>query len=363
MIQSLMDKCHTHFYQHKNVSAAELFTKISEFCEANGVDIDRYGEGEFIQKFEQKIADLLGFEKAVFFATGTMAQSTALQIACDKRRNHIVAMHPSCHIFKHERQGYQIYNRFKILPLGTAYATWNKADLEAWPDEISACVYELPMRVLGGQLPSWDELQELKEHCAEQDIHFHMDGARLWEAAAYYGKSYAQIAAGFDSVYVSLYKGVGGLGGSMLLGDEKMIDMATVALQRQGANLYTRLPYIASAAMNFDDKIALMPRYFERTKQIYKMLAGYEKIKLNPPAPQANMFHMHLPVSSERATEIRDKIAEQYGVWMFGGVEDTELENNCKREWYVGDALLNLPDDEFLKVMDYFYQELTILSA
>ncbi|PCI88942.1 MAG: hypothetical protein COB24_00250 [Hyphomicrobiales bacterium] len=41
---------------------------------------------------------------------------------------------------------------------------------------------------------------------------------------------------------------------------------------------------------------------------------------------------------------------------VLGGVEDTELENNCKREWYVGDALLKLPDDEFLKVMDHFYQ-------
>lgn len=363
MSHPLYDKCHIHFHQHENISAAELFAQMSEFCTANEVDIDTYGEGEFIQKFEQKIADLLGFEKAVFFATGTMAQSTALQIACDKSRNHIVAMHPSCHIFKHESQGYQIYNRFKILPLGTPYSTWNKSDLEAWPDEVSACVYELPMRVLGGQLPRWDELQELKAHCKTHNIHFHMDGARLWEAAAYYGKTYKQIATGFNSAYVSLYKGVGGLGGSMLLGDETMIEMASMALKRQGANLYARLPYIVSAAMNFDEKIARMPQYFARTKQLYKLLSRYEKIKLNPPAPQANMFHMHLPVSSEKATEIRNDFAEQYGVWIYGGGEDSALENSCIREWYVGDNLLNLADDEFLKIMDDFYQKLTIVSA
>ncbi|PCI88941.1 MAG: hypothetical protein COB24_00245 [Hyphomicrobiales bacterium] len=108
MLHPLYDKCHTHFYQHENVSPADFFTQMSAFCAANDVDIDTYGEGKFIQKSEQKIADFLGFEKAVFFATGTMAQSTALQIACDKRRNHIVAMHPTCHIFKHERQGYHI---------------------------------------------------------------------------------------------------------------------------------------------------------------------------------------------------------------------------------------------------------------
>ena len=358
MSHPLYDKCHTHFFGHKNQSAAELFERMSEFCTANNVDIDTYGEGEFIQKFEQKIADFLGFEKAVFFVTGTMAQSTALQIACEARKNNIVAMHSTCHIFKHERQGYQIYNRFKILPLGTAYTTWTKADLDAWPDEIAACVYELPMRVLGGQLPSWDDLNELKAHCAEQNIHFHMDGARLWEAAAYYNKSYSEIAAGFGSAYVSLYKGVGGLGGAMLLGDAQFIEKATIALQRQGGNLYARLPYIAAAAMNFDDKIALMPKYFERTKHIYKLLTQYKLIKLNPVEPHANMFHMHLPISSEKATKIRDEIAEQYGVWVYGGGEDTELENSCKREWYIGDNLLDLADGEFLKIMDIFYQKL-----
>lgn len=363
MSHPLYGKCHTHFHGHKDKSAAELFAQMADFCAANNVDIDTYGEGEFIQKFEQKIADLLGFENAVFCITGTMAQSTVLQIACNARKNDIVAMHPTCHIFHHENQGYQIYNRFKILPLGTPYSTWNRADLAAYPDEISACVYELPMRVLGGQLPSWDELQEVKEYCATQNIHCHMDGARLWEAAAYYDKTYAEIAQGFDSAYVSLYKGVGGLGGSLLLGDEEMIKMATMAMQRQGGNVYARLPYIASAAMNFDDKLALMPKYFERTKQVYKLLARYEAIKLNPPAPHANMFHMHLPVSQEQATEIRNEIAEQYGVWVFGGGQDTELKNGCKCEWYVGDNLLSLTDEDFLKIMDIFVQKLTKILA
>lgn len=62
----------TFFWTQKPIGH-QIFERMSEFCAANNVDIDTYGEAEFIQKFEQKIADLLGFEKAVFFATGTMA--------------------------------------------------------------------------------------------------------------------------------------------------------------------------------------------------------------------------------------------------------------------------------------------------
>jgi len=42
-----------------------------------------------------------------------------------------------------------------------------------------------------------------------------MDGARLWETKAFYKKSYKQICKGFDSVYVSFYKGISGLTGAV----------------------------------------------------------------------------------------------------------------------------------------------------
>ncbi|MFA0521581.1 beta-eliminating lyase-related protein, partial [Vibrio sp. 10N.222.55.E8] len=113
--------------------------------------------------------------------------------------------HESSHIMRHERQGYQLQNRFNVLPVGNAFRTWNVDDLKAWPDEIAAALYELPMREIGGQLPEWEELETIKHYCKAQSIHLHMDGARLWECAAYYQKPYREIANGFDTAYVSLY--------------------------------------------------------------------------------------------------------------------------------------------------------------
>jgi len=341
----LKQLCHTHLPGNKEESPAEHFKKMANWCEINDVSHDIYGEGETIQAFEQKVADLLGYEAGLFVVTGTMTQPTVLELVTKQKRNSIVAMHPSSHIYVHERQGYQLQSRFNILPVGNQYQTWKLDDLKTWPDEIAAVLYELPMREIGGQLPSWDELEKIKTYCADQGIHLHMDGARLWEAAAYYQKEYSQIARGFDTTYVSLYKGISGLGGSMLLGSKEFIELAAIWMKRQGGNLYHRTPYIVSAAMQFDEKLAKLPKLFERTKQIYKILEEFPALVMSPAQPQSNMLHLFLPFSCDEAKELQQAFATEKGIW-FGNPQVTANPNQSVVEWYVGDNLLEIEDDE-----------------
>jgi threonine aldolase len=75
---------------------------------------------------------------------------------------------------------------------------------------------ELPQREIGGLLPEWDDLVAQAAWTRERGIALHLDGARLWEAAPFYERSYAEIAGLFDSVYVSFYKGLGALAGPRL---------------------------------------------------------------------------------------------------------------------------------------------------
>ncbi|UJF18213.1 beta-eliminating lyase-related protein [Vibrio sp. SS-MA-C1-2] len=352
MTLSLRDSCETILSGHKQPRPSELYQAMAEWCEKHNIKDDVYGEGETIQQFEDKVAKLLGFECGLFFITGTMTQPTALQLACEARQSHLVAMHPSSHIYIHEKQNYQLQNRFNILPVGNPYQPWKVSDLKKWPDKIAAALYELPMREIGGQLPSWQELDEIKAYCREQDIHLHMDGARLWETGAYYQKAYNEIANGFDSCYISLYKGINGLGGAMLLSDKKFIDNARFWMQRQGGSVYHRTPYIVSAAMQFDQRLAAMPTCFERTKALYQIIAEYPQLQLNPQAPQASMLHLHLPVSAKRAIEIRDQLAVDQKVW-FGNPRQGELANQSVVEWYVGDTLVELDDDKLRTILNY----------
>ena len=57
------------------------------------------------------------------------------------------------------------------------------------------------------------------------------------------------------------------------------------------------------------------------------------------------MLHLHLPVSRERAIAIRNQVAEEHGIWLFGRAGHAALPGRSVVEWYVGDQLLELPDD------------------
>jgi threonine aldolase len=353
-MSGLRERCTSFLSGHAPRSPAEDFAAMAIWCAEHSVAHDTYGEGGLIQAFERKIADLLGFEAAVFVATGTLTQVTALRLACAARGSDLVALHPTAHILRHERGNHQLLGHFKALAIGDPFRCWTAEALAAVPDRLGAALYELPMREIGGQLPSWDELAGIKQLCAERNIHLHMDGARLWEAVAGYGRSPAEIAAGFDSVYVSFYKGIGALGGAMLLGSSDFVALAAEWFKRQGGNLYRRSPYLVSAAMQFDARLALMPALLERTRWLYQELRAHPLLRPNPVAPQVNMLHVYLPVSRERALEIRDAIALEHGVWLFGGAQNGPLPEQSYFECYVGDALLNLPDDRVREILTLF---------
>lgn len=359
----LQRHCHTVFPGHRQPRPAELYASMGEWCAQHDVDHDVYGSGALIQEFEARVAALLGFEAAVFCVSGTMAQVTALRLACEDRGSRLAALHPTSHIFVHERANYQLLDHFQALPVGDRHRPWTESDLAAIPDRLGAVGLEIPMREIGGQLSTWDELEAIKRHCRTRGAHLHMDGARLWEAAAGYGRNVAEIAAGFDSVYVSLYKGVGGLGGAMLAGSRSFVERCAEWFRRQGGNVIHRSPYVVAAAMQFDARLAAMPDYFRRTQFLYEALGAHPELRVNPAAPQANMLHIHLPVSRERALAVRDALAREHGIWMFNRAVHAALPETSVVEIYVGDNLQALPDAAVRDSLSRFARALAASSA
>lgn len=350
----LRQLCHTVLPGHRVPEPAESFAAMAAWCEAKRVGHDVYGDGALLQEFEGKVAALLGMPAAVFCVSGTMAQATALRLACQQRGSRLVALHPTSHILRHERGNHQLLGHFDALQIGDPHRPWTPDELRAIPDRLGALALELPMREIGGQCPAWEDLDAIKLHCRERGIHLHMDGARLWEAAAGYGQPLDAIAAGFDSVYVSLYKGIGGLGGAMLAGSEEFVALAAAWFHRQGGNVLHRTPYVVAAAMQFEARLAAMPDYFRRTEWLYQALRDYPRLRPNPGRPQANMLHLHLPVSRERLTRVRNQIAEQHGIWLFGRAQHAALPDHSVIEWYVGDNLLAMPDARVREILALF---------
>lgn len=208
---------------------------------------DRYGEGSLINDFERDIATLLGKEAAVFLPSGTMAQQIALRIWAERGRNSTVAFHPTCHLEIHEQKGYELLHGLHGRLVGERSRLITLDDLCKTPGPLAALLLELPQREIGGQLPPWSDLEAQTAWAREQGAAVHMDGARLWESGPFYGRSYAEIAGLFDSVYVSFYKGIGAIAGAALAGPAAFIAEARLwsrSVDRPGDRRLLRTPHV-----------------------------------------------------------------------------------------------------------------------
>jgi threonine aldolase len=189
---------------------------------------DNYGTGKIIEDFQDKLAEYLGKESAVFFPSGTMAQQIALRIWCDKKGLKRVAYHPLCHLEIHEEDGLKELHHIESVLLADKNSVIQLEDIVNMKENISCLLLELPQREIGGQLPDYETLESISGYCHEKGIKLHLDGARLFEILPYYNKTAAEICSLFNSVYVSLYKGIGGIAGAILAGDKDFVKESIV---------------------------------------------------------------------------------------------------------------------------------------
>ncbi len=331
---------------------------LTELAEEAGPDEkhDMYGKGPIIEDFEREIAQLLGKEAAVFLPSGTMTQQIALRIWADRRGSRNVAFHPTCHLEIHEQKGYELLHGLHGTLVGERTRLITLDDLRAIPGSLAALLLELPQREIGGQLPSWDDLEAQAAWARERGVALHMDGARLWEAGPFYERSYAEIAALFDSVYVSLYKGIGAIAGSALAGPADFIAEARIWQRRHGGSLIQLYPYVLSARAGMRKRLARFAAYHERAQAVARVLCAVPGISIKPDPPQTNMMHVYLRGTAESLLEASAAIARTERVLLFRRLVATDVPGVARFELSIGDGADALSDQEigayFRRIMD-----------
>jgi len=255
---------------------------------------DIYGRGGDIEAVEQEVAELLGKPAAVFMPSGIMAQQSVLRVYADRSGSKRVAVHGQSHLLVHELNALEEVHQLRIERLTSEPRQPRPDELAAIPGKLAAVTLELPLRDPGFLLPTWDELVVFAAACAERGVPLHLDGARLWESAPYLQHSPAEISALATSVYVSFYKGLGGLAGAVLAGPEDLIAESRRWQRRLGGNLYTMLPYAVAAREGLRTALPLMGELHERAVEVAMALQG-EGYRVVPDPPHTNSFQVYAP--------------------------------------------------------------------
>jgi threonine aldolase len=307
---------------------------------------DRYGEGEFVETFERRIAELLGKPAAALFPSGTMAQQIAMRLHCERRGVNTVAFHPTCHLELHEHGGYAHLHGLKAELIGDRDRLIGLEDLEAVHAPLGALLIELPQREIGGRLPEWEDLLAQLRWARDRNIATHLDGARIWEAAPYYDRPHSEIAALFDTVYVSLYKGLGGIAGSVLAGPSDIVAEARVWRRRHGGALSSLFPFAASAQRGLDELIPQMPRFLGHARALADALRRIPGLAVVPDPPQTPLFHVHLRGDQQTLRERALDVAEERRVWLFHRLAPSVVPGVNTIELNIGEPALEISPEE-----------------
>jgi threonine aldolase len=310
---AILDRCTRSLAHGPTIPLSETLEAIAEEARA-GERADRYGGGSLIEDFEREIAGLLGKESAAFMPSGTMAQQCALRVWADRTANRAIGLHPTSHLVEHEEDGYSALHGLQRVVVGAPHAVMTPEDVDTCPLRLGALVIELPHREIGGLLPSWDDLVTMTTIARERGFKLHMDGARLWESAPAYGRELAEIAGLFDTVYVSMYKMLGGIAGAVLSGPADVITEAKSWRHRHGGTLVTMAPMVLSARKGLRETLPRIPAYLERAREVAAELAAIDGMHVVPTPPHTPMMHLFIPADGDALWRAALDIAEEQGV-------------------------------------------------
>ncbi len=202
---------------------------------------DVYGEDPTVIRLQEVVADLLGTDAALFVPSGSMANQIAIR--CHTRPGDEALIGRGAHSYLYESGAASALAGVQLTALdGDGRFTAAQVRAAHKPDDhnrppTTLVLVENTHNVGGGLIWDRTEVAGVLAACRDLGLRVHLDGARLWNAAAASGVSERELAAGFDSVSVCLSKGLGAPVGSLIAGSRDFVHQAHRARKMMGGGM------------------------------------------------------------------------------------------------------------------------------
>lgn len=214
---------------------------------------DVFGEEPTVNALEEKAAKLFGMEAALFCPSGTMTNQIAIKVHTQPGDE--VLCDVTAHIYNFEGGGISFNSgaQAKLLQgdQGRISAQQVKDAVNPafdWLTRTSLVCIENTANRAGGSYYSLQQMQELADVCRQQQLSYHLDGARIFNAIVENGYTPADLGKLFDSVSVCLSKGLGAPVGSVLIGSAGFIKKARRVRKVFGGGM-RQAGYLAAAGI------------------------------------------------------------------------------------------------------------------
>jgi threonine aldolase len=288
---------------------------------------DQYGEDPSVNRLQERIAELLGKEAALFVPSGTMANQIGLKLLTSPGDDVVVGEEP--HIIWHEAGAAAANSGIQFTTVGKG-GRFTAADFRAAYKPPGHIVYP-PTTVVaienthnrgGGVVFPQADAAAIAAAARELGVGSYLDGARLFNAAAASGRSLAELAAPFDVVSVALSKGLGCPVGSLVAADRATIARA-VRIRRMFGGAMRQSGILAAAGLYaLDHNMARLVDDHANARLLAERLAGLASVELDLATVQTNIVIFRLRLGAPDAAAIVAR-AREVGVLVSAFAERT----------------------------------------
>ena len=245
---------------------------------------DVFKEDPSVNALEEKLATLFGMEEALFFPTGSMANQAAIklhtqpgeELICDKW----------AHIYNYEAGGAAFNSGVTCKLIDGTRGMIKASQVEEAINP--ANFYHSPLTTLvclenttnkgGGACYNWDDINEIKEVCNNNNLNFHLDGARLFNALVAKNDDPKNFGRTFDSISICLSKGLGIPLGSVLLGSKEYMKKAIRIRKIFGGGM-RQVGFMAAAGIYaLDNNVERLKDDHDKAQELSEVLKTLGKV-------------------------------------------------------------------------------------
>jgi threonine aldolase len=280
---------------------------------------DVYGEDPTVNRLQERAAEIFDKEAAIFVPTGSMGNQIAVKLHA--RPGAEVVIEERGHIYNYEMAAMAAICGTLARPIrsrdGTGILNW---------DEIEAGIHsggayyiaptglvalENSHNLAGGTVYTRERTREICDRAHALNLPVHLDGARVFNAAAALDESVAELARGADSVMFCLSKGLGAPVGSMLLGTRAFIDEARVCRKMLGGGMRQAGVLAAAGLIALEESPKLLHEDHANARRLAEGLAEMRGIKIDPERVVTNIVLFDVTETGIAADVICARLAER----------------------------------------------------
>ena len=316
---------------------------------------DVYRDDPTVNRLEELAAEMLGKEAALFVPSGTMGNLIALLVHC--QRGHEVIVGKQSHIYLNEAGGMSALGGIQPCPIQ------NQSDGTLALDDILACIrsedvhhpitrlicLENTQNICGGVPLTPDYTRQVAELARRNDLSLHMDGARIFNAAAAQNLPVRELVELADSVMFCLSKGLAAPIGSVLVGGDNFIKRARHIRKMLGGGMRQVGVLAAAGIISLERMTKRLSEDHARAKNLADGLRQIHGLIVDQNSPYTNMVYLNLaedvkPNAQQVAQKMRD----------FGVLVDPE---NARRfrlvtHYWIDDPAVEKTISAFQKVLN-----------